>query len=144
MATNAASGGPKTGGPKKGRPLSPHLQVYKFRMHMFTSIMHRATGMALIFGAIVLAWWLAAIATGADYFNTVSAIAASGLGRFVLFGLTFALMQHLAGGIRYLFTDTGKLLALGANTGSATFTWVFSVVATIIVWVAAYMVMGAL
>lgn len=128
----------------KGRPLSPHLQVYKFRMHMFTSIMHRATGMALVVGAFLLTWWLAAIGNGADYFNAVSGYAGSLIGRIVLFGITFALMQHLAGGIRYLFTDMGKLLSLGANTSSATFTWVFSVMATLVIWVAAYQVMGAL
>ncbi len=127
-----------------GRPKSPHLQVYKFRMHMFTSIMHRVMGMALVFGAVLLAWWLSAIATGADYFHTVSVYAASPFGRLVLFGLTFALMQHLAGGIRYLYTDTGKLLSLKANTNSATFTWVFSAIATLVIWTAAYSVMGVL
>lgn len=126
------------------RPLSPHLQVYAWGAHMAVSIMHRITGSALAFGAILLAWWLVAMATGHDYFNIVQSYAGSMLGRLVLFGITFALMQHLASGIRYLFTDMGKLYELKDNTASAKVVFAFSITATIVVWVAAYKVMGVL
>jgi len=125
------------------RPLSPHLQVYRWGAHMAVSILHRITGSALAFGAILLAWWLVALATGHEYFNIVQGYAGSAIGRLVLFGITFALMQHLASGLRYLFTDTGKLYELKANTMSAKFTFVFSVVMTLVIWAAAYKVMGA-
>lgn len=124
------------------RPLSPHLQVYRWGAHMAVSILHRATGSALAFGSILLAWWLMAIATGHEYFDMVSGFAGSIIGRLVLFGLTFALMQHLASGVRHLFMDTGKLYALKPNTSTAKLTFVFSVVMTIVIWVAAYKVMG--
>jgi len=126
------------------RPLSPHLQVYRWGAHMAVSIMHRATGSALAFGSILLAWWLVAIATGHDYFNTVQSFAGSMIGRLVLFGITFALMQHLASGIRHLFTDAGKLYDLKSNTASAKAVFAFSIIMTIVVWVAAYKVMGVL
>tara|TARA_R110002096_G_scaffold158576_2_gene323888 strand:- start:413 stop:808 length:396 start_codon:yes stop_codon:yes gene_type:complete len=126
------------------RPLSPHLQVYRWGAHMAVSIMHRATGSALAFGSILLAWWLVAIATGHDYFNTVQSFAGSMVGRLVLFGITFALMQHLASGIRHLFMDAGKLYDLKANTASAKAVFAFSIIMTIVVWVAAYKVMGVL
>ena len=125
------------------RPLSPHLQVYRWGAHMAVSIMHRITGSALAFGAILLAWWLVALATGHEYFNVVQGYAGSLVGRLVLFGITFALMQHFASGIRYLFTDAGKLYELKANTASAKFTFVFSIVMTLVIWAAAYKVMGA-
>ena len=126
------------------RPLSPHLQVYRWGAHMAVSIMHRATGSALAFGAILLTWWLVAIATGHDYFNTVQAYAGTWFGRIVLFGITFALMQHLASGIRHLLMDAGKLYELKANTASAKAVFAFSIVMTIVIWVAAYKVMGVL
>jgi succinate dehydrogenase cytochrome b subunit len=128
---------------KAQRPLSPHLQVYRFGAHMAVSIIHRITGSALAFGAILLTWWLVAIATGYEYFNTVQGFASSVVGRLVLFGITFALMQHFASGIRHLFMDTGKLYELKANSASAKFTFVFSIVATLAIWAAAYKVMGA-
>lgn len=123
---------------KVDRPLSPHLQVYKWRVHMFTSIMHRATGSALAFGAILLTWFLVALADGAASFDIFMAHASSWYGKLVLFGLTFALMQHMASGIRHLIMDTGKLYALKANTASANYTFVFSILTTALIWVVGY------
>ncbi len=128
---------------KAQRPLSPHLQVYRFGAHMAVSIIHRVTGSMLAFGAILLTWWLVALATGYEYFNMVQSFASSAIGRLVLFGITFALMQHFASGIRHLFMDSGKLYELKANTASAKFTFVFSAIMTLVIWAAAYKVMGA-
>lgn len=126
------------------RPLSPHLQVYKWGAHMAVSILHRATGSALAFGSILLTWWLVAMASGYEYFSTVQEYAGSLVGRIVLFGITLSLMQHLASGIRHLFMDMGKIYDLKINTLTAQATFVFSVVATLGVWFAAYKVMGVL
>ncbi|MFC3052643.1 succinate dehydrogenase, cytochrome b556 subunit [Kordiimonas pumila] len=126
------------------RPLSPHLQVYRWGAHMAVSIMHRATGSALAVGAILLTWWLVAIATGYEYFNTVQSFASSIPGRIILLGITFSLMQHLASGIRHLFMDMGYLYDLKANSLSAKLTFVFSVIATLAIWFAAYKVMGVI
>ncbi|TNE62397.1 MAG: succinate dehydrogenase, cytochrome b556 subunit [Alphaproteobacteria bacterium] len=126
------------------RPLSPHLQVYRWGAAMAVSILHRATGSALAVGTIILTWWLVAMATGHEYFNMVQECLGSPVGRLVLFGITIALMQHLASGIRHLFMDAGKLYDLKANTGSAKFTFVFTIVMTLVIWVAAYKVMGRL
>ena len=46
------------------RPLSPHLQTYRWTLTMALSIVHRATGVALYFGTLLLAWWLIAAAPG--------------------------------------------------------------------------------
>ena len=52
------------------RPLSPHLTIWKWRVHMAVSIVHRVTGHALAFGAVVIfAWWLAALASGPTYYR---------------------------------------------------------------------------
>jgi len=116
------------------RPLSPHLQVYRWRAHMLVSILHRATGFALAVGMVGLVWWLVAIASGADYFNQVNELAGSIIGQIVLFGLTLAFVQHLASGIRHLFMDAGKLYDLPINTLTARMTFIFSVVATLMIW----------
>ncbi len=124
------------------RPLSPHLQVYRWGWYMAASIVHRATGTALAFGSILLAWWFVAMATGHEYFNTVQAYAGSIIGRIVLFGLTLALMQHMLSGIRHLFMDMGKLFGLRINTVTARLTFIGSVILTLVIWYAAYKVMG--
>ena len=70
------------------RPLSPHLQVYRFAYTMALSILHRATGIALSAGLLLLAWWLIAAATSASAFATASWFRGSILGRLILFGFT--------------------------------------------------------
>ena len=50
---------------KSQRPLSPHLQIYRFQLTSVLSITHRATGMALVLGTLVLVYWLLAAASSA-------------------------------------------------------------------------------
>ena len=45
---------------KPARPLSPHIQIYRWTLTMMLSILHRATGLALYAGTALLAWWLLA------------------------------------------------------------------------------------
>jgi succinate dehydrogenase / fumarate reductase, cytochrome b subunit len=90
------------------RPLSPHLQVYKPQLTTFMSITHRATGIALAVGTLMLVCWLIAAATGETAFNEVQAFLGSIVGRLMLVGWSFALFYHLCNGLRHLFWDAGK------------------------------------
>ena len=90
------------------RPLSPHLTIYRWPVTMMTSITHRATGMALTVGALILAWWLVAISNGLDGgYQQFMALAASPLGMLVLFGATWSLAYHFFNGLRHLAWDLG-------------------------------------
>src|ERR1700749_3175486 len=89
----------------KDRPMSPHLQVWRWHVTMATSILHRATGMALYVGVLILAGWVVALASGAPAFDAYGALLASPIGLLVLFGLTVAFLYHLANGVRHLFWD---------------------------------------
>lgn len=90
------------------RPLSPHLQIYRWQITMTMSILHRVTGCALAVGALGLAWWLLAIAVGGDTYANFAHCLASPLGKFVLFGFTASLIYHLFNGIRHLLWDAGR------------------------------------
>ena len=48
----------------RSRPLSPHLQIYKFTLTMAMSIVQRGTGMAMYFGTLLIVLWLGAAALG--------------------------------------------------------------------------------
>ncbi len=89
------------------RPLSPHLTIYRWPVTMMTSITHRATGVALSVGALVLAWWLVSISNGPEGFAAFNAAATSPLGLLVLFGFTWSLCFHMLNGIRHLAWDMG-------------------------------------
>ncbi len=89
------------------RPLSPHLQVYRLPLAAITSITHRATGVALSAGAVVLVAWLFAAATNAEYFNWWQGALTSPFGLVCMAGWSFALFYHLTAGIRHLIWDAG-------------------------------------
>ena len=89
------------------RPLSPHLQVYRFAYTMALSILHRATGIALSVGMLLLAWWLVAAAGSESSYAQVVTFLGSLPGRVVLFGFSFAFFYHLCAGLRHLAWDLG-------------------------------------
>jgi succinate dehydrogenase / fumarate reductase cytochrome b subunit len=125
-----------------GRPLSPHLQIYKRTLTMMMSIVHRATGIALYAGTLLLVWWLSAAATSDAYFAMVQAVFGSWIGQIVLFGFTWALVHHTAGGIRHLIWDTGRGFDLPTAELGAKITLASSIVITVLLWTLAYGVMS--
>ena len=124
------------------RPLSPYLQIYSPTLTMIMSFAHRATGILLYFGTILLAMWLISVATGPAYFAFVNELFSTSPGRLVLLGYTWALIHHMLGGIRHLVWDTGA--GFGRKTVEI-FAWVTligSIVLTISVWFMGYWIRG--
>jgi succinate dehydrogenase / fumarate reductase cytochrome b subunit len=118
------------------RPLSPHLQIYRWQLTSVMSIFHRATGVALSAGTILLVWWLVAAASGPDAYEGVQEFLGSWIGLLLLFGWTVSLFYHLCNGIRHLVWDTGHALDL-----KSTYTGGWAVVAatavlTLAAWIA--------
>lgn len=120
------------------RPLSPHLQVYSFALTMAMSIFHRITGAGLYLGTLLLAWWLIAAATSASAFVTVTWFMGSMVGRLILFGFTWALFQHMLGGVRHFIWDAGYGMDHPQREYLAKGTLIGGLVLTILVWIAAY------
>jgi succinate dehydrogenase / fumarate reductase cytochrome b subunit len=89
------------------RPLSPHLQIYRWYFTMALSIGHRVTGVGMALGILLLTWWLLALANGPDAFATVQAAIHSWFGLLVLFVYTFVLFFHMGNGVRHLVWDAG-------------------------------------
>ena len=130
-----------------GRPLSPHLQVYKWGPHMAVSIFHRVSGDGLaIVGALMFLGWLGAIAAGPEAYAAFVACVwhdhAGGsvhqvtniLGKIVLVGLTWAFFQHLFSGLRHFVLDTGAGYELKANKLWSTVVIVGAILATAATW----------
>ncbi|MCW8846844.1 MAG: succinate dehydrogenase, cytochrome b556 subunit [Gammaproteobacteria bacterium] len=92
----------------KNRPLSPHLQVYRWQITMVMSILHRATGIALALGSLVLVYWLASLASGPAAYADAQALLGSNLARVLLGCVSFAFFYHLSNGVRHLVWDTGR------------------------------------
>lgn len=117
------------------RPVSPHLQIYRFIPTMAMSIVHRITGSALYFGTLLLVWWLVAAAASPRQFEIASWFFNSWIGWLILFGYTWTLLHHLLGGVRHLIWDTGHGLDKHTATRLAIANLVGSIILTILVWV---------
>ncbi|MRH77744.1 succinate dehydrogenase, cytochrome b556 subunit [Spiribacter sp. C176] len=116
------------------RPLSPHLQVYRLPFTAITSISHRISGALLAAGSLVLVYWVAAVAAGAERYAAASALLGSVPVRLLMFVWTFILFYHLCNGVRHLFWDAGYGfdLAVAQRTGQAVIAG--AVALTLITW----------
>ena len=134
-------------GQESGRPLSPHLQIYRWSPQMAISIFHRATGFVLATaGMMTLLWWLSAIGGGAESYATfqkyvVSAgddatglqTAANWFFRLLAIGVTYSFFQHLFSGLRHLVLDMGAGYELTANRNWALAAFIAAIFATALV-----------
>jgi succinate dehydrogenase / fumarate reductase, cytochrome b subunit len=121
------------------RPLSPHLQIYRWTWTMTMSIFHRITGVANYLGTILVAVWLLAMATSPRAYELVQSFFGSIVGRLILFGYTWSLMHHMLGGVRHLVWDFGRGMEPGTRMNMARFTLIGSVTLTLIIWIVAYL-----
>ena len=119
------------------RPLSPHLQVYRWQITMVMSILHRATGVALAVGIFGLAWWLLALAQGGETFAQAAHLVASPIGLLFLFAFSLSLVYHLLNGIRHLLWDAGMGFEIPEFYRSGWTVAVLTVALTAAIWFAA-------
>jgi succinate dehydrogenase / fumarate reductase cytochrome b subunit len=116
------------------RPLSPHLQIYRWRLTMALSILHRATGVALAVGTLVVVWMLLAAATGEAAFTQFVTCVSSLPGQVMLFGWTVALFYHMLNGVRHFVWDTGRGYELKTAFASGYIVLILTALLTGAVW----------
>ncbi|MDB5507069.1 MAG: Succinate dehydrogenase cytochrome b-556 subunit [Devosia sp.] len=118
----------------RSRPLSPHLSIYRFTITMVVSIVHRITGIALYAGTVLLVGWLLAGAWGPVPLAYVNGFFAHWFGTLVLIGYTWALFQHLLGGVRYFFWDATAGMGAGQREAISWANVIGAVLLTVIAW----------
>lgn len=110
------------------RPLSPHLTIWRWQITMLASITHRATGLALMVGALVLAWWLVSVSNGPEGYESFMSVANTPIGLLILFGFTWSLAFHMLNGIRHLAWDLGYGFSKVTATQTGSLVYVLSLV----------------
>ena len=123
--------------PHSKQPLSPHLQIYRLPLSAILSITHRATGVILGLGALVLVWVLAAAAHSPETYSTAHQHLGTWYGQIFLIGLTFSLYLHFCNGIRHLFWDVGLGFELDTVDRTAKLAIFGSIVFTVATWLVA-------
>ncbi|WP_100261143.1 succinate dehydrogenase, cytochrome b556 subunit [Qipengyuania seohaensis] len=117
------------------RPLSPHLQIWKWGPHMAVSILHRITGDGLaLVGLGVLLWWLGSMAAGEAAYATFAGIMGSPVGMIVLVGLSWAFFTHMMSGLRHFVLDIGAGYELDTNKTWSILSPVIAIILTALFW----------
>ena len=116
------------------RPLSPHLQIYRWQITSVLSILHRLTGLWLGLGLLALsvAIWLVGPAPAA--YQSYAHFLASPLGLVLLVSWSFCFFYHLLNGIRHLFWDLGHGFAIADFYRSGWLVVVGSVLLVLVAW----------
>ncbi|MEO1488957.1 MAG: succinate dehydrogenase, cytochrome b556 subunit [Pseudomonadota bacterium] len=117
------------------RPLSPHLQIWRWGPHMLTSILHRVTGdgMALV-GLAILVWWLGALASGPEAYETFQWAATTPIGYVFMIGLSWAFFTHMMSGLRHFVLDIGAGYELDTNRFWSIASPIIAIILTVGVW----------
>ena len=120
----------------RNRPLSPHLQIWRWGPGMLSSILHRVTGIGGTVGIAVLLWWLGALVSGPEAYEFFSQQAASWYGLIVLVGVSWSVIGHTVSGLRHFVLDTGAGYELNQNNTWAAMSTVLGVILTAAFWAA--------
>ena len=116
------------------RPISPSVTTWRWHVTMFASIMHRATGVGLYGGALLLMLWALSLASGADAYALFTGVAGSLPGKAALIGLTLCAFYHLGNGLRHLAWDSGYGFKPKTADATAWLVFGFALIATILFW----------
>ena len=120
------------------KPLSPHLGIYRWQLTMALSILHRATGVFLSMGAVIMVLVLVAIASGQSEFALIQNILNHIIGQLFMFAWTFSLYLHMANGLRHLVWDAGLGLDKDIANKSGLYVLAFTVIVTASTWALAF------
>ncbi len=138
----------------RNRPLSPHLQIWRWGPGMASSILHRVSGVGATVGLALVLWGLGALVAGPEAYAKftgwvwadLSTETWAGLGilwgvihilfKIVVVGCSWALFSHALSGIRHFVLDTGAGYELDGNNFWATACTIGGFVLTAIFWAA--------
>lgn len=123
---------------KKQRPVHLDLQTIRFPATAIVSILHRVSGVIMLFAVGILIWLLNSSLASSESFAGVESLFDNFMVKFIMWGILTALAYHLFGGLRHLVMDTGRWEELASGTASAKAVFIltvaFSMLAGIWVW----------
>ena len=89
------------------KPLSPHIQVYKWHISSLVSISHRITGIINILAITLMCIWFALILLGESNYEIIKFFLQTFVGKFILIGITWSFSFQMLSEIRHLIMDLG-------------------------------------
>ena len=106
---------------KKQRPVNLDLTQFDFPASAKASILHRVTGVAMLFAMAFVVWaWSESLSSQAG-FDFIKELMTTFIAKFIAWGTLVVLTYHLLGGIRHMFMDLGYGEEIESGNNSANF-----------------------
>ena len=116
------------------KPLSPHIQVYKWHISSLVSISHRITGIIKIIGITLICLWASLLLLGENSYEAVNLLLNSQIGKFITLGLTWSFCFQILSEIRHLIMDLGYGFELNTTKITGLLVIIGSIFLTIILY----------
>ena len=116
------------------KPISPHLQIYRWHISSLLSITHRISGIINLLGLILIFFWVLVLSLGESNYELFLLLINSFFGKFFLIGLTWSMSFHILSGIRHLAWDLGYGFEIKTANISGLIVIISSLVLTVIIW----------
>ena len=87
------------------RPLSPHIQIYRWHVSSLVSISHRITGIINIIAITLICLWVSSIFISEKNYEMINILLSSKIGKFIILGLTWSFSFQILSEIRHLIMD---------------------------------------
>ena len=118
------------------RPLSPHIQIYRWHVSSLVSISHRITGIINIIAITLICLWVSLIFISENNYEMINLFLSSKIGKFFILGLTWSFSFQILSEIRHLIMDLGygfelktsKITGLIVIFGSLILTVIFYII----------------
>ena len=115
------------------KPLSPHIQIYRWHISSLVSISHRITGIINIIAITLICLWLGILFLGEENYQLVKVFMESLFGKFLVIGVTWSFSFQILSEVRHMFMDMGygfelkttKISGLAVIFGSFILTIIF-------------------
>ena len=89
------------------KPLSPHIQIYRWHISSLVSISHRITGIINIVVITLICLWVSLLLLGESKYETINLLLNSLIGKFIILSITWSFSFQILSEIRHLFMDLG-------------------------------------
>ena len=89
------------------KPLSPHIQIYRWHISSLVSISHRITGIINIIAITLICFWASLLLLGESKYEMIYFFLNSQVGKFIILALTWSFLFQILSEIRHLFMDLG-------------------------------------
>jgi succinate dehydrogenase / fumarate reductase cytochrome b subunit len=119
---------------KKQRPVNLDLTTIKMHPAANASILHRISGVIMVFAIGILLFTLSTSLSSAEGFAQIQDYLDGIFFKFIMFGCLSALTFHLLAGVRHLLMDLGYFEELASGNVTAKI--------IIIIWLAVSVVIG--